>query len=77
MIGRKQLHDAIDQGVPFVVKLSDGKEYAVPHRDYVSVAPKHEYFVVHDDEGYAHVLPITLITGITYRDPSHTVAMDH
>lgn len=73
MITRRKLAEAVERNEPFAISLADGKDYSVPHRDYISIAPHHEYFVVHNDEGFAHVLPIPLVTAISYRDPSQAI----
>ena len=68
---RKQLEAVIDEGVPFSINLADGRSYAVPHRDYVSLPPKNATVaVVYEDDGTVHVLPLLTMTGLTYRTKS-------
>ena len=65
---RKQLEAVIEEGVPFAIKLADGRSYPVPHRDYVSLPPKNATVaVVYEDDGTVHVLPLLTMTGLTYR----------
>ncbi len=44
--------------------MADGREYRVPHRDYISLPPKSAYVVVYDDEGHFTVLPLLTMTGL-------------
>jgi hypothetical protein len=46
--------------------MADGKEYRVPHRDYISISPKKSFVVVFDDLDHAYVLPLLTMTGIAY-----------
>ena len=68
---RKQLEAVIDEGVPFSINLADGRSYAVPNRDYVSLPPKKATVaVVHEDDGTVRVLPPLTMTGLTCRTKS-------
>ena len=67
-MSKSQLVAAIESGVPFVVRMADGKEYQVPHRDYISISPKGSYAIVYDDEGMYFVLPLLTMTGIVSSD---------
>jgi hypothetical protein len=35
---REQVESAISSGAPFTLRMADGKEYVVPHRDYSSAS---------------------------------------
>lgn len=65
-----QIEEAIQRGVPFRLKAADGDEFPVPHTDYISLPPKtsakRTYVIVHHDKGYASLLPLLTITGLTY-----------
>ncbi len=64
---RKQLESVIEEGVPFTVRLADGRAYEVPHRDYISLPPKNATVaVVYENDGTVHVLPLLTMTGLTY-----------
>ena len=64
---RKQIESVIAEGVPFTVRLADGRSYEVPHRDYISLSPKNvTVAVVWEDDGTAHILPLLTMTGLTY-----------
>lgn len=71
---RKQLETVIEEGVPFQINLADGRSYAVPHPDYVSLPPKNATVaVVYEDDGTVHVLPLLTMTGLTYSTRSKSV----
>ena len=64
---RKHLEAVIEEGVPFTVKLADGRSYPVPHGDYISLPPRNATVaVVYEDDGTVHVLPLLTMTGLTY-----------
>jgi len=44
--------------------MADGKEYPVPHRDYISIPPRGPYVIVYDDQGRFAVLPLLTMTGL-------------
>jgi hypothetical protein len=44
--------------------MADGREYPVPHRDYISLHPKASYVIVYDDQGHFTVLPLLTMTGL-------------
>ena len=44
--------------------MADGKEYDVPHSDYISVSPKGTFVTVYDDDENFYVLPLLTMTGI-------------
>lgn len=65
---RKQIESVITEGVPFIVRLADGRSYKVPHRDYISLPPKNATIaIVYEDDGTAHILPLLTMTGLTYK----------
>jgi len=65
---RKQIEAAIEESIPFTIRLADGRSYRVPHRDYISLPPKDATVaVVYEDDGTVHVLPLLTMTGISHR----------
>jgi hypothetical protein len=66
-----QIEEAAHWGLPFSMKVADGDRYDVPHRDYLFLPPKESqrrtYVVIHNDEGFASVLPLVTITSLTYQ----------
>ena len=63
-MSREQVESAAASGVPFTLRMTDGKEYPVPHRDYISIPPKGLYVIVYDDRGRFTVLPLLTMTGL-------------
>jgi hypothetical protein len=67
VVTRAQIAKAIEQNRPFVLKMADGKEYRVPHRDYVVLPPRAAYVIVFDkdspDDAF-DVLPLLTMTGL-------------
>jgi hypothetical protein len=64
---RTQIEAAIQRSVPFTLRMADGQEYHVPHRDYISVPPKGRFVIVYDDQERAFVLPLLTMTGLAYK----------
>jgi len=44
--------------------MADGKEYPVPHPDYISLSPNGSFSIVYDDDGGYFILPLITMTGI-------------
>jgi hypothetical protein len=61
---REQVASAVESGVPLTLRMADGREYLVPHRDYISIPPKGLYVIVYDDQGRYNVLPLLTMTGL-------------
>lgn len=61
---REQIEVAVATGAPFTLRMADGREYPVPHRDYIWLPPKASYVIVHEDSGHFTVLPLLTMTGL-------------
>jgi hypothetical protein len=61
---RAQIESAVASGVPFTLRMADGKAYSVPHRDYIWLPPNASYVIVHEDDGRFTVLPLLTMTGL-------------
>lgn len=66
---RKQIENAVATGLPFTLRMADGKEYPVPHPDHISLPPNASYVIVYDDEGGFTVLPLLTMTGLGSKVP--------
>ena len=64
---RKQIESAVASGIPFTLRMADGKEYPVPHPDHISLPPNASYVIVYDHEGRFTVLPLLTMTGLESR----------
>jgi hypothetical protein len=66
-----QIEEAIERGGPFRLKVADGDEFNVPHPDYIFLPPRtserRTYVMVHNDRGFAHILPLLTITSLTFQ----------
>jgi hypothetical protein len=67
---RKQVESAIESGVPFTLRMADGKEYVVPHPDYIWLPPNASYAIVHEHDGHFTVLPLLTMTGLRSKPPA-------
>lgn len=62
---KAQIQSAIKKGRPFVLRMADGKEYQVPHPDYISLHPGGKFATVYDDdEGHFFILPLLTMTSL-------------
>jgi len=57
---RKRVHE---DRKPFVIRLSDGRRFPIPHQDFIAIG-RHAVVVI-DDDGYAVNI-----------DPLHIVSLD-
>ena len=57
---RKRVHEG---PMPFVIRLSDGRQFPIPHQDFIAIGTK--VILAVDDEGY----------GVRI-DPLHIVSLD-
>jgi hypothetical protein len=71
---RNQIESAIQSGVPFTLRMADGKEYAVPHAGNIWLPPNASYVIVHEDDGYFTVLPLVTMTGLRSKEPKQSGA---
>jgi hypothetical protein len=69
-MNRAQIESAILSGVPFTLRMADGREYNVPHRDYISLSPKGTFVTVYDDEEHFFMLPLLTMTGLVSTTPT-------
>ena len=64
LMTRDQMQTAINEGIPFEIRMADGARYKVQERYQVAVG--RTSVVVFDDKDLAHILPLLTMTGITY-----------
>ena len=48
--------------------MADGREYEVPHKDYISLPPKGMFVIVYDDRGHVFMLPVRTMTAVVRKD---------
>lgn len=61
---KDQIHTAINEGIPFEIRMADGAKYRVRERHQVAVG--RTSVVVIDSKDLVHILPLLTMTGITY-----------
>lgn len=66
---KQQIESAVASGIPFTLRMADGREYPVPHRDHISLPPNASYVIVYDDHGHFTVLPLLTVTGLESKVP--------
>jgi len=66
---RAQIEEAVASGTPFTLRMADGREYSVPHRDYIWLPPKASFVAVYEDDGHFTVLPLLTMTGLRSKAP--------
>ena len=64
---KDHIQTAINDGVPFLIKMADGEKYEVTHRYQVALGRSHVIVVGKDD--MPHILPLLTMTGISYLKP--------
>ena len=65
-MNRSQIEAALQRNVPFTIRMADGHEYHVPHRDYISLPPVGSFVIVFDDQEHAFYLPMLTMTGLVF-----------
>ena len=61
---RDKVQMAINEGIPFLIKMADGEKYKVAGRHRIALG--NTYVVVVDEEDLPHILPLLTMTGISY-----------
>ena len=61
---RNQLETAVDEGIPFTIRMADGERYDV-HDRYQIALGKTTVIVVGEND-MLHILPLLTMTGISY-----------
>lgn len=65
-----QIKKRLENGfVPFALRLTDGRRYAVPHRDFILLSPK-VVVVIDEDQLAVTINPIHIVS-IDDLTPSH------
>lgn len=62
---RENIHSVIETNRPFLISMADGKDYAVPHRDFISFTRKGTAVIVSTEDDKIHILPLITMTGIS------------
>lgn len=73
-----QVRQSIDEELPFVLHLADGRSFKVEHRDFIFLPPKSSMLVIAEDDPengdvINHRIPLLMITGIESRSKSESL----
>jgi len=52
---------------PFVVHLADGREFSVPHREFLWLVPNSRTFAVAHPDGSAEIFDLLLVTSLEFK----------
>jgi len=61
---RNQIETAVNEGVPFTIRMADGEKYNVNERYQIALG-KTTVIVIGDND-MPHILPLLTMTGISY-----------
>lgn len=61
---RDQIQTAMNEGIPFLIRMADGEKYEVTDRNRIALGRTAVVLVGDDD--MPHVLPLLTMTGISY-----------
>ena len=64
---QEQIQEAVARG-PFTLHMADGKAYQVPSHDYIWFRQNSAYVMIADDEDYFHILPLLMISGLSFQE---------
>lgn len=67
-VTRDKIQTAIDEGIPFLIRMADGEKYRVTDRYRIALGRTTVIVVGKDD--MPHVLPLLTMTGISYLKPA-------
>ncbi len=62
---KENIHSGIESNHPFVISMADGKEFVIPHRDFISFTRKGTSVIVSTEDDKIHILPLITMTGIS------------
>jgi hypothetical protein len=63
-VTRNHIETAIQEGIPFLIKMADGEKHEVTNGHQIALGKAH--VVVMDKRDLPHVLPMLTMTGISY-----------
>lgn len=64
-----KLRNAVESNRPFVISMADGKEFKIPHRDFIAFTRKKTAVIVSTEDDKIHILPLITMTGVTQDSP--------
>ncbi|MCB1230280.1 MAG: hypothetical protein KDN19_08445 [Verrucomicrobiae bacterium] len=70
-----ELKRKIEDGLPFTLHVADGRNFDVPHRDFIFLAPRSSVVVVaepnpeDEEETVTNTIPLLMVSGVTQTKP--------
>ena len=61
---KDQVHTAIKEGIPFIIKMADGEKYKVTESHRIAIGPS--YVIVIGEDDNPHILRLLTMTDISY-----------
>jgi hypothetical protein len=69
---KDQIQTAMNEGIPFLIRMADGEKYEVTDRNRIALG-RTAVILVGDDD-MPHILPLLTMTGISYLKPKRRAA---
>jgi hypothetical protein len=69
---KDQIQTAMNEGIPFLIRMADGEKYEVTDRNKIALGRTAVILV--GDNDMPHVLPLLTMTGISYLKPKRRAA---
>jgi len=67
---REKIQGMIESNRPFTISMADGKQYTVPHRDFIAFTRKGTSVIVSTEDDKVHILALITMTSITQDEPA-------
>lgn len=67
IVTRDKIRTAINEGIPFVIRMADGEKYEITDRYRVALGSAS--VIVAGEDDMPHILPLLTMTGISYVKP--------
>lgn len=71
-----ELKARMDDDLPFVLHVADGRTYEVPRRDFIWMPPRSTVVMVatpseeNPDETVSHYIPLLMVSGVSQKFPA-------
>lgn len=75
-----ELKARIEEDLPFTLHVADGREFTIPHRDFIFLPPRSTVVIVAkpspenpDEETVTNIVPLLMVSGVTQIKPADQV----
>lgn len=66
---KENIQGVIESNRPFTICMADGKEYKIPHPDFIAFTRKGTSVIVSTEDDKVHILALITMTSITQDEP--------